>query len=140
MDTTAGLTYLQALLVSQELIRVAILWHELWHERLEEASRLYFAEHNPEGMIAALDPLHDLLEAGPTTARETSFAQVFGRELAEARESCRRYRRYGEIKDLDAAWELYFAVSVWLSCLCQLKGGSFLCNRSSRRSRSNCHS
>lgn len=30
----------QADLVSQELIRVAVLWHELWHEALEEASRL----------------------------------------------------------------------------------------------------
>ena len=30
----------QAELVSQELIRVAVLWHELWHEGLEEASRL----------------------------------------------------------------------------------------------------
>lgn len=31
----------QADLVSRELIRVAVLWHELWHEALEEASRLY---------------------------------------------------------------------------------------------------
>ena len=30
---------LQALMVSDELIRVAILWHEQWHEGLEEASR-----------------------------------------------------------------------------------------------------
>lgn len=30
----------QALLASKELIRVAILWHEIWHEGLEEASRL----------------------------------------------------------------------------------------------------
>jgi FKBP12-rapamycin complex-associated protein len=30
----------QADLVSHELIRVAVLWHELWHEALEEASRL----------------------------------------------------------------------------------------------------
>lgn len=29
----------QAQLVSQELIRMAILWHEMWHEALEEASR-----------------------------------------------------------------------------------------------------
>ncbi len=34
----------QALLVSQELIRIAILWEEIWHEVLEEASRLYFGE------------------------------------------------------------------------------------------------
>lgn len=53
----------QALTVGHELIRVAILWHELWHEGLEEASRLYFTEKNPQGMIAALEPLHDLLEA-----------------------------------------------------------------------------
>lgn len=31
----------QAELVSRELIRVAVLWHELWYEGLEEASRLY---------------------------------------------------------------------------------------------------
>ena len=31
----------QAQLVSKELIRVAVLWHELWHEGCEEASRLY---------------------------------------------------------------------------------------------------
>jgi FKBP12-rapamycin complex-associated protein len=29
----------QATLVSDELIRCAILWHEMWHEALEEASR-----------------------------------------------------------------------------------------------------
>jgi len=52
----------QARIVSQELIRVAILWHELWHEGLEEASRLYFTEQNPEGMIAVLEPLHQMIE------------------------------------------------------------------------------
>jgi FKBP12-rapamycin complex-associated protein len=51
------------MLVSEELIRVAILWHEMWHEGLEEASRLYFTEHNPEAMIAVLEPLHNILEA-----------------------------------------------------------------------------
>uniref|UniRef100_A0A9I9DBW9 FKBP12-rapamycin binding domain-containing protein n=1 Tax=Cucumis melo TaxID=3656 RepID=A0A9I9DBW9_CUCME len=35
-----------AQVVYKELIRVAILWHEIWHEPLEEASRLYFNEHN----------------------------------------------------------------------------------------------
>ena len=29
----------QAVMVSEELIRVAILWHEQWHEALEDASR-----------------------------------------------------------------------------------------------------
>ena len=51
------------MVVSRELIRVAILWHELWHEALEEASRLFFSEKNAPGMIQALEPLHRMLEA-----------------------------------------------------------------------------
>ncbi|SHO77966.1 Similar to S.cerevisiae protein TOR1 (PIK-related protein kinase and rapamycin target) [Malassezia sympodialis ATCC 42132] len=100
----------QALLVSNELIRIAILWHEMWHEGLEEASRLYFTEHNVEGMFATLGPLHDLLEKGPETLRETSFAQTHGRDLNEAREYVRRYRQHGEINDLNQAWDLYYHV------------------------------
>ena len=52
----------QALLVSQELIRVAILWHEMWHEALEEASRLYFGDHNVQSMLKTLAPLHQMME------------------------------------------------------------------------------
>ena len=40
------------MMMSDELIRVAILWHEQWHEALEEASRLYFGERNIQGMLA----------------------------------------------------------------------------------------
>ena len=51
------------MVVSRELIRVAILWHELWHEALDEASRLFFSEKNAPAMIQALDPLHEMIEA-----------------------------------------------------------------------------
>lgn len=89
----------QALLVSHELIRVAILWHEMWHEALEEASRLWFGQRNfqvemevfrcrnsqtnrvaPQGMLDQLEPLHDVMKAGPNTLREVAFNQV--KELA----------------------------------------------------------
>lgn len=66
----------QARLVSHELIRVSILWHELWHEGLEEASRLYFGERNVQGMLDTLKPLHDLMVRGPETLKETAFYQV----------------------------------------------------------------
>jgi FKBP12-rapamycin complex-associated protein len=56
-------------MVSHELIRVSILWHEMWHEGLEEASRLYFGEHNVEGMLATLEPLHAMLEQVRCCAR-----------------------------------------------------------------------
>lgn len=66
----------QAVMVSDELIRVAILWHELWHQGLEEASRLYFGERNIKGMLDTLEPLHAMLERGPQTLKEISFNQV----------------------------------------------------------------
>ena len=58
------------------MIRVAILWHELWHEGLEEASRLYFGDRNVKGMFETLEPLHQMLERGPQTLKEISFQQV----------------------------------------------------------------
>lgn len=100
----------QADTVSHELIRVAVLWHELWHEGLEEASRLYFGDHNIEGMFATLEPLHDLLERGPETLREISFAQAFGRDLKEAQDWCRQYESSSDVNDLNQAWDLYYQV------------------------------
>ncbi|CAH1240669.1 MTOR [Branchiostoma lanceolatum] len=100
----------QAMMVSEELIRVAILWHELWHEGLEEASRLYFGERNVKGMFAVLEPLHAMMERGPQTLKETSFNQAYGRDLMEAQEWCRKYTRSGNVKDLTQAWDLYYHV------------------------------
>ncbi|ETV93394.1 hypothetical protein, variant 2 [Aphanomyces invadans] len=103
----------EALLVSRELIRVAILWHEMWHEGLEEASRLYFGEHDVEGMMAVLQPLHVMMEKGPETLREVSFHQAFGRDLKEAYEWIQRYLnpQYGANEaDLNRAWDLYYYV------------------------------
>lgn len=100
----------QADIVSHELIRVAVLWHELWHEGLEEASRLYFGDRNIEGMFATLAPLHEMLDQGPETLREISFAQTFGRDLQEAREWCYTYRSSGDVGDINQAWDLYYQV------------------------------
>ncbi|KAL8715140.1 MAG: hypothetical protein Q9220_001097 [cf. Caloplaca sp. 1 TL-2023] len=118
----------QAELVSQELIRVAVLWHELWHEGLEEASRLYeifcekieqghganpgryFGDNDIEGMFSTLEPLHDLVDKGADTLREISFVQAFGRDLHEARQWCVTYRNTQEIGDLNQAWDLYYSV------------------------------
>lgn len=100
----------QAGLVSHELIRIAVLWHEQWHEGLEEASRLYFGDHNIQGMLATLEPLHEMLRKGPETLREISFIQSFGRDLNEARDWCEAYKTTKEIGDLNQAWDLYYGV------------------------------
>ncbi|XP_066601544.1 serine/threonine-protein kinase mTOR [Prorops nasuta] len=100
----------QAMMASDELIRVAILWHELWHEGLEEASRLYFGERNVRGMFDTLEPLHAMLERGPQTLKETSFNQAYGRDLMEAQEWCHRYKASRNVRDLNQAWDLYYHV------------------------------
>eukprot|EP01119_Soliformovum_irregulare_P019909 TRINITY_DN6394_c0_g1_i1.p1 TRINITY_DN6394_c0_g1~~TRINITY_DN6394_c0_g1_i1.p1 ORF type:complete len:1896 (-),score=591.61 TRINITY_DN6394_c0_g1_i1:8-5695(-) len=71
----------QAQLVSHELIRVSIIWHEMWYDGCVEASHLNFEEHNPEGMIATFKPLHEILEKGPETPTEQSFFTSYGKEL-----------------------------------------------------------
>ncbi|XP_066259712.1 serine/threonine-protein kinase mTor [Euwallacea similis] len=100
----------QAITASEELIRVAILWHEMWHEGLEEASRLFFGERNVDGMLRILDPLHQMMQRGPQTLKETSFTQAYGRDLTEAHDWCRKYRASGNIRDLNQAWDLYYHV------------------------------
>ncbi|XP_057788062.1 serine/threonine-protein kinase TOR isoform X2 [Salvia miltiorrhiza] len=110
----SGILVDEAQLVSTELIRVAILWHEMWHEALEEASRLYFGEHNIEGMLNVLEPLHKMLEEGAarnnSTIKEKAFIQAYQHELLEAYECCMRYRRTGNDADLTQAWDLYYHV------------------------------
>lgn len=100
----------QAELVSNELIRAAVLWHELWYEGLEDASRLYFGEHNTEKMFAVLEPLHGMLEKGPETLREVSFQNAFGRELNDAHEWVLNYRRTKDVANLNQAWDIYYNV------------------------------
>jgi serine/threonine-protein kinase mTOR len=99
----------------------------MWHEGLEEASRHWFTDNNLEGMLATLEPLHEKIEAvsqvtfckisanliqGPSTERESSFLQTFGRDLMNAKELCRRFREYNQSRDLDEAWQTYYNVRV----------------------------
>jgi FKBP12-rapamycin complex-associated protein len=100
----------QAGMVSRELIRVAILWHEMWHEGLEDASRLYFGERNVEGMLAVLYPLHEMMARGPETLREVSFQTAYGVDLLEAKQWLDKYRSSHNESDLNQAWELYYHV------------------------------
>ncbi len=99
----------QAMMVAQELIRVAILWHELWYEGLEEAYRL-FLEQDVDGMFATLEPLHTALEKGPETPNEVYFAQMFGQDLTTAWDTCKRFHRSAKHSDLNKAWDVYHGI------------------------------
>jgi len=110
MKKTSGLLVDQALMVAEELVRVAILWNEMWNEGLEDASRFHFSDHNAEQAILRLKPLHRMLEEGPETLAELAFHQSEGRDLQEALEWTKRFEISGEMIDFNQAWNLYHNV------------------------------
>ena len=75
---------------------------------------------------------------GPTTTREISFVQAYGRDLHEAREACRAYTTYGETAMLDRAWDIYYGVR-WIRASERAPTDGNV-RRSSRRSRNSFHS
>lgn len=104
----------EADMVSRELIRVAILWNELWHGALEEASKHYFNNRDTSAMIAELAPLHELMDKIGTeeapTLREVGFYQAFARDLKHAKEWSNVFEKTRNIDDLNQAWDIYYNV------------------------------
>ncbi|KAG0047331.1 phosphatidylinositol kinase- protein kinase tor1 [Gryganskiella cystojenkinii] len=101
----------QALLVSNELVRVAILWHEMWEEGLQDLLNLNAqGNRNIEAMFAILDPLHRMIMKRPETMSEVVFVKTFGRELKEAFDCCARYRQSRDANELSNAWGIYMHV------------------------------
>ncbi|TDH73380.1 hypothetical protein CCR75_008691 [Bremia lactucae] len=104
----------EADMVSRELIRVAILWNELWHGALEEASKHFFNNRDVTSMIAELAPLHDQMERinieEVPTLREVAFYQAFARDLAYAKEWTNVYESTKSLDDLNQAWDIYYSV------------------------------
>lgn len=91
----------QAQMVSEEMIRISILWHELWHEALEEASKAYFVDNNTEAMLQALLPMYELMEKGIETMSEISFTHQYGQLLADAFDWIRNFQHSKNEGDLN---------------------------------------
>ena len=100
----------QSLMVSAELVRVAILWHELFHEGIEEASRQWFGNKSFDGMWKVLQPLHIMLNKGATTQRELSFEHEFSKDINDAYDIVQRYIHTHDTKYITRAWEIYSSV------------------------------
>ena len=100
----------QAELVARELIRVAILWSEMWSDALEEASRLYFVAHDPMAMIRSLAPLDQWLD-NVQTDNERQFVKNFGNDLRDAKSATELWRRNRQQTNaMTQAWDLYYTV------------------------------
>ena len=73
----------QGAIVSSELVRVAIVWEEIWHEGIEEASRVWFGQNDFDGMKKIFEPITSMLIA-PETSAELNFVQSYGKHLTQA--------------------------------------------------------
>ncbi|PFH33616.1 hypothetical protein BESB_078320 [Besnoitia besnoiti] len=100
----------QALLVSQEVVRVSALWEERWLRCLEQASEAHHTRNDYQKAVDILEPMHQELSRGPQTFRETLFLQKYGRELENARAYLERFRRSGNPHDVDQCWMFYLPV------------------------------
>jgi FKBP12-rapamycin complex-associated protein len=100
----------EALLVSDELIRVSALWHEVWYTGFQEASRLLFELKDPVGMMRVFDLLHRNNLECPETPRELGFVQAFRSELERAREWITLYKKTKSMRDMNAGWSVYLKV------------------------------
>ncbi|KAI9913231.1 hypothetical protein PsorP6_005077 [Peronosclerospora sorghi] len=92
---------------SRELISVAILWNELWHGALEEASKYFFNNRDVDAMVAELAPLYGHMDQISTeetpTLRGVVFYQTFARDLKYAKEWTNVYERTKSLDNLNQA-------------------------------------
>eukprot|EP01155_Anaeramoeba_flamelloides_P046360 Anaeramoba_flamelloidesc39654_g2_i2.p1 GENE.c39654_g2_i2~~c39654_g2_i2.p1 ORF type:complete len:172 (+),score=13.99 c39654_g2_i2:169-684(+) len=73
----------QAQIVSKELIRVAILWNEIWYQAFEDTSRMYFRHGKINEMLRILGPLHKRLKKENKTRNEKIFLFSFFNRLCK---------------------------------------------------------
>ncbi|XP_041982232.1 serine/threonine-protein kinase mTOR-like [Aricia agestis] len=110
MSTHSQKLVSEAAIISEELIKVAMLWHDQVYTALEDASRLYFSEKDYRGMFRTLDKMHAMLERPPETLKEVSFLQMYGRDLQEAQRWCELYKETNDDRYMNSAWEVYCTV------------------------------
>jgi FKBP12-rapamycin complex-associated protein len=60
-------------MISEELIRTAILLKEIWSEGIEEAWKHYSNDKNFEATLRVLNSLHDRMKETPESLNEITF-------------------------------------------------------------------
>jgi serine/threonine-protein kinase mTOR len=99
----------EAMCISKEFIRIAILWSEVWFEALENAYQSYSNDEFNQ-MYETLYPLHIMVE-NPTTSNELEFKYLYGGLLETAFEYLKKYKSENNKNYLNSCWEIYYKVS-----------------------------
>jgi len=97
----------QALVISEELCRTAILLKEQWADGITEACREYFQEKNHQAAIKILLELHGLMKNKPQTLNEITFHQSYKMHLNEAESWLMKYINTNNDSYLNQAWDIY---------------------------------
>ena len=100
----------EAMIISEELIRTAILLKELWHEGIEEAWKAYSSDKNINAVLKILFGLHEKMEGSPESLSEITFHQSFRLELEEAKGWLHRYFDSKDEICLNQAFDIYYHV------------------------------
>lgn len=95
----------QALKISRELIRAAVLQPESWCEVLEEAAMVYFGNNDEKKMLDVLKEQYKTFNEPPCTMSEIAFQQNYRCELMEAWDWINKPKPTQE--DLLQAWDIY---------------------------------
>ncbi|ORC93803.1 putative phosphatidylinositol 4-kinase [Trypanosoma theileri] len=94
----------EASLISNEMVRIAILWSEKWISSIHRAASTV---NDADAILRVLNPLYEELE-NPSTPNETSFAKTYGQVLQRAKVALNN-------KNLDHAWGFLKQVYVQLN-------------------------
>uniref|UniRef100_A0A6B2FWP2 Serine/threonine-protein kinase mTOR (Trinotate prediction) n=1 Tax=Myxobolus squamalis TaxID=59785 RepID=A0A6B2FWP2_MYXSQ len=105
----------QATMISNELIRVSILWCEDWCYVIEEASKLFLNDKNIPSALALIDSMYQKMSVEVKTPIEIAFIQNNMNELNVALKYRNNFSISNNIKDLIQAWNIYYEVYKRLS-------------------------
>ncbi|EAS01249.1 phosphatidylinositol 3- and 4-kinase family protein (macronuclear) [Tetrahymena thermophila SB210] len=111
IKTHSPLLINQALLISQELNRTAILIKEQWLEGIKEAWERYTIDKGAHThLIKILQGLHEMMKVPPESLSEISFHQNFGGEIFEAESWLERYKITEDAICLCQAFDIYYRI------------------------------
>ncbi|KAJ2745782.1 phosphatidylinositol kinase- protein kinase tor1 [Coemansia sp. BCRC 34301] len=97
--------------VSQDLIRTAMLPCEMWHEALTDMETCLYLQNNLDEVVKTLRSLHSQLRNAQTMP-ELRFVNRYGKQLAAAEMYLEKYissaPMFRDETLLDTAWKLYY--------------------------------
>ncbi|EAY10428.1 PIKK family atypical protein kinase [Trichomonas vaginalis G3] len=100
----------QFLTFTNEIIRIAVSWWELWFGVLDDASRAYLIKQDVNEMLSLLLPAHEITEKEPKTYYEIAFVAQFGESLQRAKKMLMDYKKTNDDIHLIQAWGIYISI------------------------------